>query len=188
MKKLALLIGSIILVAAFSAGCIAPHTWPAYERSADTKMVVIQEKIGNGLKTGALTPDQTQMYLTTLKGIQTDYDALRDKMVPQDEWNNLHARLDVLGAEIDNSLARPSTIGAPGSGDRILSLQKDIDDGKLGGRLPPAEGRDFQARLDSIRSDYLRMTETGRLTTGEERADISQRLDSLEMDLSRYRY
>ena len=150
-------------------------------------MVVIQEKIGNGLKTGALTPDQSQMYLTTLKGIRTDYAALRDRRVPQSEWNNLHGRLDALGAEIDNSLARPTTVGAPGSSDRILGLQKNIDDGKASGRLPPAAGRDFQARLDSIRSDYLRMTATGRPTTAEERADISQRLDSLEVDLSRYR-
>lgn len=29
-------------------------------------MVVIQEKIGDGLKTGALTPDQSQRFLTTL--------------------------------------------------------------------------------------------------------------------------
>jgi len=35
-------------------------------------MGVIQDKIGDGLKTGALTPDQSQMYLTTLKGIRTD--------------------------------------------------------------------------------------------------------------------
>jgi hypothetical protein len=187
MKKLALLTGSIILAAALSVGCIASHTWPNYERSADTKMVVIQEKIGNGLKTGALTPDQSQMYLTTLKGIRTDYEALRDKRVPQAKWNNLDARLDALGAEIDKALARPATIATPGSGDRILRLQKDIDDGKLGGRLPLAEGRDFQTRLDSIRSDYLRMTQTGRPMTAEEQADISQRLDSLEVDLNRYR-
>ena len=46
------------------------QTWPDYERSAENKMVVIQENIGDGLKTGALTPDQAQMFLTTLKGIR----------------------------------------------------------------------------------------------------------------------
>jgi len=55
------------------------------------------------------------------------------------------------------------------------------------GRLTPAEGRDYQSRLDSIRSDYLRMTEGGRYATNEERTDISRRLDSLETDLNRYR-
>ncbi len=187
MKKLPLLTLFVVLGSVLAAGCIAPHTWPDQERSAENKMVVIQEKIGTGLKTGALTPDQSQMYLTTLKGIRSDYEALRNKRVPQEKWNGLNARLDALGAEIDKSLARPATIGAPASGDRILSLQKGINDGRLSGRLPPVEGREFQARLDSIRSDYLRMTETSRPTTAAERADITQRLDALEVDLSQYR-
>ena len=44
-------------------------------------MVVIQEKIGDGLKTGALTPDQSQMFLTRLKVIRTDYEVLRERRV-----------------------------------------------------------------------------------------------------------
>jgi len=52
-------------------------------------MVVIQEKIGDGLKTGALSPDQSQMFLTTLKGIRTDYEALRDKVISWNEWDSL---------------------------------------------------------------------------------------------------
>jgi hypothetical protein len=57
----------------------------------------------------------------------------------------------------------------------------------MNGRLPLTDGREFQARLDSIRRDYLRMTEGGRYTTYEERTDISRRLDSLETDLNRFR-
>ena len=70
-------------------------------------MVVIQEKIGDGLKTSALSPDQSQMFLTTLKGIRTDYTQLRDKKVYRDEWGRLHARLDALGEEINRAYARP---------------------------------------------------------------------------------
>jgi hypothetical protein len=70
---------------------------------------------------------------------------------------------------------------------RIVGLQRRIDDGRTSGRLPLAEGRDYQSRLDSIRSDYLQMTEGGRSTTYEQRADISRRLDSLEIDLNRFR-
>ena len=36
-------------------------------------MILIQEKIEDGLKTGALTPDQSSMYVATLKDIRTDY-------------------------------------------------------------------------------------------------------------------
>jgi len=187
MKILALLTVLVVLGLALFSGCASVQTWPDYERNAENKMVVIQEKIGDGLKTGALTPDQSQMFLTTLKGIQTDYTELRDKRVYRDEWDKLLGRLDALGEEINRALVRPARIEEPRNGDRIVSLQRRIDDGRISGRLPLTEGREFQARLDSIRRDYLRMTEGGRYTTYEERADISRRLDSLETDLNRFR-
>jgi hypothetical protein len=191
MKNAILSTVLMAFVSALFSGCATmPQTYPDYERSAENKMVVIQEKIGDGLKTGALTPDQSQMFLTTLKGIRTDYTALRDKKVYRDEWDRLHARLDVLGEEIDRASSRsasPARIEEPRNGDRIVALQRRIDDGRISRRLPATEEREFQSRLDSIRREYLRMTEAGRSTTSEERTDISRRLDSLESDLNRYR-
>jgi hypothetical protein len=187
MKKAILLTVLMVFGLALFSGCVSMQRWPDYERSAENKMVVIQEKIGDGLKTGALTPDQSQMFLTTLKDIRTDYTALRDKEVFRDEWNRLLGRLDVLGEEINRALARPARIEEPRNGDRIVALQRRIDDGRTSGRLPSKEGREYQTRLDSIRRDYLRMTEGGRSTSYEERADISRRLDSLETDLNRFR-
>src|SRR5664279_5675705 len=123
MKKAIFWIALIVFGLAMFSGCATgPQTWPDQERSAENKMVVIQEKIGNGLKDGALSPDQAQMFLTTLKGIQTDYKAVRDKEVPQDEWNRLHERLDVLGREIDRAVARPARIEESRNGDRIVAL------------------------------------------------------------------
>ena len=88
MKKAILLTVLMVFGLALFSGCATmPQTWPDYERSAENKMVVIQEKIGDGLKTGALSPDQSQMFLTTLKGIRTDYTPLRDKDVSRDEWD-----------------------------------------------------------------------------------------------------
>jgi hypothetical protein len=187
MKNLLILTIFVVLGSALAAGCISPHTWPDYERGAENKMVVIQEKIGGGLKSGALTPDQSQSFLTELKVIRTDYEGLKGKMISRGAWDSLHARLDVLGEEITRALARTSGMEEPRIGDRILTLQRNLDDGRINGRLLPAEEREFQARLDSIRSDYLRLTEDGRSTTYEERADISRRLDSLELDFNRYR-
>jgi hypothetical protein len=187
MKNAILLTLLMVFGLALFSGCATMQTWPDYERNAENKMVVIQEKIGDGLKTGALTPDQSQMFLTTLKGIRTDYTELRDRRVYRDEWDKLLGRLDALGDEINRALARPARIEEPRNGDRIVSLQRRIDDGRMNGRLPLTDGREFQARLDSIRRDYLRMTEGGRYTTDEERTDISRRLDSLEMDLNRFR-
>ena len=149
-------------------------------------MVVIQEKIGDGLKTGALSPDQSQMFLTTLKGIRTDYTELRDKRVYREEWDRLNGRLDALGDEINRALARPARIDEPRNGDRIAALQRRIDDGRITRRLPSKEEREFQSRLDSIRREYLRMTDGGRYASHQERADISRRLDLLETDLNRF--
>jgi hypothetical protein len=188
MKKSISFTVLMVFVLALFAGCATmPQTWPDNQRSAENKMVVIQEKIGDGLKTGVLTPDQSQMFLTTLKGIRTDYMNLRDKNVYREEWDTLNGRLNALGEEIDRALARrPARIEEPRNGDRIVALQRRIDDGRASGRLPSTEGREFQSRLDSIRRDYLRMTEGGRYTTHDERADISRRLDSLETDLNRF--
>jgi len=191
MKKAILRIALIVFGLALISGCATgPQTWPDQERSAENKMVVIQEKIGNGLKDGTLSPDQSQMFLTTLKGIRTDYIALRDQQVSRDEWNRLNGRLDVLGEEINRALARPeksARIEGSRNGDRIVLLQRRIDDGRTNGRLPSIEGRDYQSRLDSIRRDYLRMTDEGRYAAPEERTDISRRLDALETDINRYR-
>ena len=187
MKKAALSIVLVVLGLGLFWGCASVQTWPDYERSAENKMVVIQEKIGDGLKTGALTPDQSQSFLTKLKVIRTDFGELRDKRVNRDEWDSLLGRLDALGEDINRSLARTTRLEEPRNGDRIVTIQRRIDDGRINWRLPLTAGREFQARLDAIRSDYLRMTEGGRYAAQEERADISRRLDSLETDLNRYR-
>jgi hypothetical protein len=187
MKKSILLTALMILGLAIIWSCATVQTWPDNQRSAENKMVVIQEKIGDGLKIGALSPDQSQMFLTTLKGIRIDYEALRDKDVPRDQWDSLIGRLDVLGDEINRALGRNARIEEPRNGDRIVTLQGRIDDGRINRRFPLTEGREFQSRLDVIRGDYLRMTDGGRYTERDERTSISRRLDSLESDINRYR-
>jgi hypothetical protein len=187
MKKAILLTVLMGFGLALFWGCATMKTWPDNQRSAENKMVVIQERIGDGLKTGALSPDQSQMFLTTLKGIRLDYEALRDKDVHRDKWDSLIGRLDVLGDEINRALGRNARTEGPWNGERIIALQGRIDDGRISGRFPSTEGREFQSRLDAIRGDYLRMTEGGRYTERDERTGISRRLDLLETDINRYR-
>lgn len=189
MKKTILWTILMIFGLAFFSGCTSTQRWPDQQRIAENKMVVIQENIGDGLKTGALSPDQSQMFLTTLKGIRADYSALRDQAVSRDKWDKLQVRLDALGAEINRVLdrsTRPAKFEEPKNADRIVSLQRKIDDGKNSERLPLVEGNTFQDRLDAIRVDYLRITEGGRYATRDERMDISRRLDSLENGLKQF--
>ena len=177
----------MILGLTLFAGCASMQVWPDDERSAENKMTAIEGRIGEGLQTGGLSPDQSQMYLTTLKGIRTDYEALRDRIVYQERWNSLHNRLDALGDEINRAYSRTVRIEEPRDGERIAALQRVIDNGRMNRRMSSAEEREFQTRLDSIRNDYLRITERDRPATYEARADISRRLESLAIDLDRYR-
>jgi len=100
---------------------------------------------------------QSQMFLTTLKGIRTDYTELRDKRVYREEWDSLNGRLDALGDEINRAFGRTTRIEEPRNADRIVALQRRIDDGRISGRFPQTDGREFQSRLDSIRREYLRI-------------------------------
>jgi len=177
----AVMVFGLILI----TGCASIQIWPDYQRTAENKMVVIQEKIGDGLKSGALTLDQSQIFLTKLKIIRTDYMALKDKSVYRDVWDSLLGRLDALEEEINRAFPRITRIEEPRNENRIVALQRTIDDGRINGRLPLAEGRDFQARLDGIRSDNLRMTEAGRSPTYEETAGISRRIDALGDEINR---
>jgi hypothetical protein len=187
MKTILLMTVLMVSGLALFSGCAMMQTWPESERSAENKMVAIQENIGDGLKSGALSLDQSQVFLTTLKGIRTDYSALRYKMVYQEEWNVLQHRLDMLGDDVNRALSRTTRMEEPRNAERIHALQRRIDDGRSSGRLPRSEGQEVQARLDSIRSDYMRMTDEGRYAVHEERTDISRRLDALENDLDRFR-
>jgi hypothetical protein len=163
---------------------------------------VIQEKIGEGLKTGALTPNEGRVHLARLENFRRDYRVLRDKLAYREEWDTYFRSLDVFEGEVNRDLSRPVRIlprveepppvvvpprveELPRIEDRIVALQRRIDDGRSTGRLSPAEGRDLQARLDAIRSDYSRLA--GRTITYEERADIWRRLDLVETDLNRFR-
>ena len=186
MKKI--LFASLVLVTVFIlAQCASMQRWPTYERTAEDKMTVIQQKIGEGLKTGALTPEQAQIFLAKLEDIRRDYLLLREKNVYRDEWESLLGRLDVLDADVNRALARPPKVEIPPLEDRLIVLQRRIDDARTTGRVTLTEAREFQVRLDAIRSDYLRMTEGGRFVRYEDRAEIIRRLDLLEIDINRYR-
>jgi hypothetical protein len=187
MNKVVLLSVLFVLGLGLFSGCASIQTWPDNERSAENKLVMIQEKIGDGLKTGALTPDQTQVFLTTLKGIRIDYTELRDKMVYRDQWDNLNRRLDLLEDEINKAMARTSRVDEPRNGSRIAAIQRRIDETRSSRHLSQRDGEEFQSRLDSIRRDYSRMTDGGRYSERNDRSDISHRLDLLETDLDRIR-
>ncbi len=64
-------------------------------------MMLLQEKIGEGLKTNALPPALAQEYLAKLEDIRRDYRVLRDKMAYREEWESFFRRLDLLESELN---------------------------------------------------------------------------------------
>jgi hypothetical protein len=185
MKKM-LFLSLIPLALVILAQCATVQTWPDYDRRAGDRLIALQEKIGDGLKRDSLTPNQAQILLKKLENIRVDYLQLRDKRVYRDAWESLLGRIDVLESEINAALGRPVRIEGIRLEDRFTACQRRIDDGRISRRLSEGEAREFQARLDAVRGDYLRMTEGGRFFRDDDRAEISRRLDLIEIDISRY--
>ncbi len=186
MMKRYLLLGLILLMATILLQCVsAPERWPSYERTAEDRMASLQKRIGNGLVSGELTPNEAQVFLARLDGIRGDYMALRDRATTREEWERLLRRLDMLEAELNKTVAHPTRLDEIRIEDRIISIQRRIDEGRITRRLNRIEWRESQARLDAIRSEYLQITKA-RVLTPEERAEISRRLDVLERDINKY--
>jgi len=186
MMKKYLLLGLILLMATILLECVpAPGRWPSYERTAEDRMASLQKRIGNGLVSGELTPNEAQVFLARLDGIRGDYTALRDRTTTREEWERLLRRLDMLEDELNKTVAYPTRLDEIRIEDRIIAIQRRIDEGRITRRLNRIEWRESQARLDSIRSEYLQMTK-GRALTPEERAEISRRLDDLERDINKF--
>jgi hypothetical protein len=80
--------------------------------------------------------------------------------------------------------AQPSRIDETRIEDRMIALQRKLDEGMMAGRLMRVQGREFQVRLDAIRREFLQPIKDRPLTQ-EEKGDISSRLDSLERDINR---
>ena len=147
-------------------------------------MFALQQRIGNGVASGELTPNEAQNLLARLENIRRDYTVLRDRRTTQGEWAPLLGRLDDLEREVGRVRAQPSRIDETRIEDRMIALQRRLDEGITAGRLTRVQGREFQVRLDAIRREFLQQIKD-RPFTPEERTDISSRLDSLERDINR---
>ncbi|RPI77386.1 MAG: hypothetical protein EHM45_09295 [Desulfobacteraceae bacterium] len=161
-----------------------PQRWPAYERKTEDRMFLLQQGIGNGLAAGELTSNETQHLLIKLENIRRDYTVLRERRTTQEEWNPLFGRLDELEKEVSQLRAQPSRIEDTKIEDRMIALQRRLDEGITAGRLTRVQGREFQLRLDAIRREFLHRVKD-RPFTPEEKIEISGRIDLLERDIDR---
>ena len=125
-----------------------------------------------------------RIFWQSLKIFAGNIPVLRERNTTAEEWDPLLGRLDDLEREVKNVRAQPSRIDETRIEDRMIVLQRRIDEGIMAGRLTRVQGRDFQLRLDSIRREFLQRIKD-RPFTPEERSETSSRLDSLERDINR---
>ena len=158
--------------------------WPENERRTEDRMFLLQQEIGNGLGSGELTPNESQNFVAKLDNLRRDYTVLRERTTTQEEWVPLLTKLEDLEKEVKRVRAYPSRIDETRLEDRMIVLQRRIDDGILIGKLQRIQGREFQLRLDDIRREFLQRIKDRPFTT-EEKGETSSRLDTLESDINR---
>jgi uncharacterized protein YlaN (UPF0358 family) len=184
MRKILFLAVVPVMMAVLIQCVSAPQRWPAYERRTEDRMFALQQRIGNGLASGELTPNEAQNLLAKLENIRREYTVLRERRSTAEEWDPLLGRLDDLERDVGRVRAQPSRIDETRIEDRMIVIQRRIDEGIMAGRVTRVQGREFQLRLDAIRREFLQRIKE-RPFTLEERGDISSRLDSLERDINR---
>src|SRR4030042_5032176 len=184
MRKILFLVFVPVMIAVLIQCVAVPQRWPAYERRTEDRIFLLQQGIGNGLASGELTPNEAQNLLAKLENIRREYTVLRERRTTAEAWEPLLGRLDDLEREVNRVRAQPSRIDETRIEDRVIALQRRLDEGMMAGRLTRGQGREFQLRLDAIRRDFLQQIK-GRPLTPEERTEISSRLDSLERDINR---
>ena len=184
-KKKILLLAIVLGMMTVLVQCASvSQRWPENERRTEDRMFLLQQEIGNGLGSGELTPKESQNFVAKLDNLRRDYTVLRERTTTQEEWAPLLTKLEDMEKEVKVVRSYPSRIDETRLEDRMIVLQRRIDDGILIGRLPRALGREFQLRLDDIRREFLQRIKDRPFTT-EEKGETSSRLDLLESDINR---
>jgi len=182
-KKLLLIVVPVMMVFLIQCASI-PKMWPANERRSEDRMFALQQKIGNGLALGEITPNEAQNLLAKLENLRKEYTVLRERRTLAGEWDPFLGRLNDIENEVSKVRAQPSRIDETKIEDRMIVFQRRINEGIMAGRLTRVQGRELQLRLDTIRRDFLQQIKDRPLTL-EERLGLSSRLDMLEVDINR---
>jgi hypothetical protein len=189
MRNLIITCALMVMCAVLVSSCatLGIHTWPDDEKRVDAMIITVTQDIGEGIRTGALNIEQSQMFLRKVKALRKEAVELTNKDVRHEHWNDLHKRIDTVEEELNTAFATSGKVDQDSrSAIRLVKLQQDLDSAKGECRLPDEDVKVFQRRLDLIRSNYLKMIESdGTPVTLDEKADISRKLDSFTTDLNK---
>lgn len=179
MKKML----AIAMMFFFLAGAVA--VWAGPPDQIRGRMNSLQQRIDEGVKSGALTGQEAKRVQNQLNSIRKGFDSAVQNGLSDREVKHFNQRLDTLSKEIAKEKHdREDTRSAGRIDHRISELQKRIDDGSRKGSLTPVETKNLQSRLDGIRGHYERAQKDGKLTDQEIRA-IQTRLDALTKSVAK---
>lgn len=149
------------------------------------RMNSLQQRIDEGVKSGALTGQEAKRVQNQLNSIRSGFDSAVRNGLSDSEAKHFNQRLDTLTKDVyKEKHDREDTRSAGQIDRRISELQKRIDSGSRSGSLTPVETKNLQSRLDEIRSHYGRAQKDGRLSDQEIRA-IQTKLDTLAKSVTR---
>jgi polyhydroxyalkanoate synthesis regulator phasin len=127
-----------------------------------------QKRIDEGVKSGALTRDESKMLLDNLNQIQQEEKRLAGEGKLTDaERTRLHEKLDQNSKMIDDKKNNPVTAMAPQIHQRIANQQKRIDAGVKSGALTQDESKILQDNLNYIQQEEKRLTAAGKFTQAD---------------------
>ena len=180
----------VFLCAVLLTGCatLPFQKWPEDESRVQTMIVTISQQIGDGLRTGAITIDQSQMYLRELRVLRREAEELSTKNVLHEHWNDLHRRLDRIEEGINITFAKSGVVDEDlRSAVRILKLQMDLDAAIKEERLSLDEANDFRTKLQGAKEYYIKITEIdGTPITAEEKLSLARKLDAFTLELNKF--
>jgi hypothetical protein len=180
----------VVIGALLFSGCatLSFQKWPDDQQNVQAMIITISQQVGVGLRTGAITIDQSQMFLRQLRVLRREADELSAKNVLHEHWVDLHRRLDKMEEEINTTFATSGIVDEDvRSAVRILKLQMDLDNAINEGRINADEASAFRSKLQAAREYYIKITDIdGTPITADEKLTLARMLDVFTLELNKF--
>jgi hypothetical protein len=182
MKKNYFFAAVFILFSVFFIGSIA---YADDVSNINRRIVEMDQRIGQGIQSGALTRDESQRLRMELHKVREDAARMRrDNRLSPWERDRLNAELDRLRRDIyreanDRDRDRGRRVDISDINRRIAEMDQRIDIGIQNGALTRDESRRLHMELFKVREDAARMRRDNRLSPWE-RDKLNAELDRLK--------
>src|SRR5512145_1685344 len=154
------------------------------------RIAEMDQRIDQGMANGALTRDEGRMLRMQLNRVRDDAARMkRDGILTQREKDRLNGELDRLKRDIyrearDDDRRRNQQVDISDINQRIVQMNRSIDQGMASGSLTGDEVLAARALLNRVRDDAARMKRDGILTQ-REKDQLNSELDRQQKEINR---